>query len=1557
MGEGESTGPANTPLVSPAETVVQEGRFAEVLTDDQVMLQLMNNHVIQDAIEAYNDTMRGLNAGLFHPMATTRSGRNLPRSQRTQEAIAARRAAAQNAAARASDGVEELIFIQLQEVSDKFAELAQLMNGPNETSVGIRNDIALVDARVAALEAELAAFMPVMLEAERLSNSARMDFVAGSLAGLDGAGVVRDNIGGPWAPPGGRTWSQLEQLPNHAWFELQTKRDGLYRRIQELAEEYPPEYQLYNRLLNGYAETDRGIDWWAIAKTAGRWILEEAAWVAAGIILAPVTAGVGTALIASARVAHRAGQIGRLVAAGIAGGINIARWYARLEDKVQGWALNAFKNAWARVRGRPNVQPIRPGSQVEGNGPAPRSATCAGVTCRLNPVSLPGGNRQEEFVEFAFDTFPQFAIRRLMDTAQSEPSPLGQFHRSNLDDYIADHPDGGYQYIDISGLAVAFNKPEPHPGTKEKNLSHLHLALEPLPRAAFCLHDSEARTKTTFQKFKSRRWYPVSIETESGLNIIIERNKVGEVERVVHPGGLALAFDNDPNGLRLRMSIVGLDGTRQELTAYRYDAENRLISADATATESWSYSYDKNGLVSDNGQKTKASHLFDDKGRVIKVDTGQTYKHGEIAYDDELNQITVSHGRADDGAFEKLWFDEHDRLFMSANALGQISYQTFDDANLLTSKTDPNGHTTRFRYDAFGNVSSTIDPEGRERFEAFDDSGNVIVSKTPAGDAFRFAYDDNNRLVEMRNPRGHVTNFRHNDVGQVVQIMRHDGLMEFRNYDEHYRLVSLIDFNSAETRFEYDIFNRLAAVTDPSGNVTRLEYIPIKGCDFQTPTRVVRPDGVEIARDFTSAGQVEAVTDGEGRKTRYHYGPYNVLEAITDPRGNDLRFQYDSQERLTCITNQMGLHWTFERDMAGRVLRETDFDGRTSHYGYDDGGRVVRRDNPDGSFLEYDYDKSGLLLELRAFGDANQTPLVTTYSYDDNGALIAAENADAKIELSRDAMGQVIAETVNGVTIENEIDCCGKRIARRFSGQDLAFSYDGMGGLMEWALAGYAPLRFDCDNLGQEIRRSNGQGFELTQSWDAVGQLVHQKAGKVAERAYEWSRAYEPLVIADQHWGQKRYDYDANGQIARTTHGDGKVEGFAYTPDLNISGTGDTQRFQRWQTTAAGVVKLARGPNGEVVTLEHDANGRVTQRTVSRNGFRPQTWLFEWNAQDQMVRADCPNGAVWRYKYDPFGRRISKECKHTTVRFIWDGHVIAREITETHGNIQTVDWFFEPGSFRPLARLEQGDLSYVINDHLGTPKEVVGGEGRLRWSADHDTWGALRTKRSLASSPLETGDYWVEPTSIDGNTAKAHELDPDALYCPIRFQGQWDDAETGLIYNEQRYYCPIASQYISPDPIGAAGGGNLHGYVSWPTLWTDPHGLNGVYIFETANGTCYVGKGSANRQASSELQRTREDGSRQSGQPRAGCCRFTQHYDLTGAAQNAGVGISDFSLMVERLIMDDSSVNATTSGDWANVQNSGTAALGRNQGAVGAAQSEADRVLADFRRNNPGTRC
>jgi RHS repeat-associated protein len=190
-------------------------------------------------------------------------------------------------------------------------------------------------------------------------------------------------------------------------------------------------------------------------------------------------------------------------------------------------------------------------------------------------------------------------------------------------------------------------------------------------------------------------------------------------------------------------------------------------------------------------------------------------------------------------------------------------------------------------------------------------------------------------------------------------------------------------------------------------------------------------------------------------------------------------------------------------------------------------------------------------------------------------------------------------------------------------------------------------------------------------------------------------------------------------------------------------------------------------------------------------------------------------------------------------------------------------WHYEPGGFRPLAKeTAEGELLYIVTDHLGTPREMFGEDGKLRWAAEYRTWGDIRRlwKPDAANDNAEAprappaprySTRWDRLEQEDGDRPAGRPGPPRhsgpaggrvygalalkdetafaeaRLECPIRFQGQWEDEESGLYYNRFRYYDPAAGQYVSPDPIGLRGGVRPHTCVIWPTVWVDPLGLEG----------------------------------------------------------------------------------------------------------------------------------
>ncbi|RUR86173.1 type IV secretion protein Rhs [Pectobacterium versatile] len=338
----------------------------------------------------------------------------------------------------------------------------------------------------------------------------------------------------------------------------------------------------------------------------------------------------------------------------------------------------------------------------------------------------------------------------------------------------------------------------------------------------------------------------------------------------------------------------------------------------------------------------------------------------------------------------------------------------------------------------------------------------------------------------------------------------------------------------------------------------------------------------------------------------------------------------------------------------------------------------------------------------------------------------------------------------------------------------------------------------------------------------------------VLERRYQYDVLDRLTGISDSHWGEQAFRLNGAGQVTAERRDEGRrrqARLFGYDSEQNLCevsqiapGLGETLKVQDAVVQSSARYDAA----GRVVERCHtqyryDDCGRLAMKRETRPGYRPKDTHFDWDVQDRLVRVSLPDGARWRYRYDAFGRRVSKvrEGQVTSaqavawVAYRWDGdQLIGQQQYYADGSAaREVQWVYEPGSFRPLAQVEaQGDstqLHYIVTDLTGTARELCSEEGEVRWRGEQELWGAHREERR----PIPLRRYL-------GDAAN------EEVYCELRYQGQLYDAETGLYYNRHRYYDAESGQYLSPDPIGLLGGNRPQAYVHNPLEWVDPFGLD-----------------------------------------------------------------------------------------------------------------------------------
>lgn len=1023
---------------------------------------------------------------------------------------------------------------------------------------------------------------------------------------------------------------------------------------------------------------------------------------------------------------------------------------------------------------------------------------------------------------------------------------LGRNRASDLDPRLVRLDNGQLEYRDAACMAITFDQPTPNPGQWNPGGHIRFMEIAAGPDRTFMIR--EEGTVQHFTKFGEKSWQLTAIENRNGARLEMTRDKAGLLTGIHTPEGLGLAFQNDAaRGLRLSADLIGQDGSTTQVMRYAYDTNGNMTLAESPFGDTHDYRYDSENRLEwvRINQQFTMSHKFDDAGRCVLQSSNGPYDGTQFDYDTDLRITKIVPG-GDESRTERLYYGEDGAIFAEAHVSGRFKRTYYSETGQITSEQDGNGNRIKYRYDPAGYLNTVEDPEGRTSDFRWDDAGQMQFAIDPIGAAWESDYDELGNLIGTKDALGFDTEIKVNDMGQPTGICRHDGFIRFMTYDENHMLHTIVDFDGLETTLERDTFGRVIATTAADQQRTDYAYEEQEGWDFWTPSTVRLNDGIQFQTKVKGPRRHLSQIDATGRETQYFIDAFGKAEETRDPTGGILKFRYDMAEDLSEVENQAGQTWRFDRDAFGRVSQETDFGGTVITYTYDDADQLIRTDYADGTSGAFTYDKSGLMThEVMTVPD--QEPVATDYTFDERGLLQTATTVDSTVSFERDMSGQVVAEIINGTRIENTYDCCGRRNTRSINDHTVRYGHDPAGRLASLQIGTHDPLAIMRDTLGHEVKRDNGLGFALNQTFDPLGLLRKQGAAVTIAggrggsqfdiaRTYQWNQSLEPTEITNAGWGAQTYTYNRNGQITQTAHGDGAVERFDYDTRLNIEATRLTtplrdgsgsvdNKFLDWQSGPDGRVTTALGPRGEIIKLTYDAKGRVVEKQVDQDGFRPKIWQFTWNGLDRMTSAHTPDGDKWTYGYDAFARRLWKQqwtpsdaplrgavkiawVAKTRHAFLWDGDVIASEtITTAKGQTRHINWYFEPETFVPIAREESGALSYVLTDHLGTPREIVSQTGALEWACELSTWGSVRRA-------------WVP----DG------EGNPEPSLCPIRFQGQWEDAETGLYYNRFRYFDSQTGSFNSTDPIRLYGGLSLFSVTAAPTRVIDPMGLSITYL-------------------------------------------------------------------------------------------------------------------------------
>ena len=591
--------------------------------------------------------------------------------------------------------------------------------------------------------------------------------------------------------------------------------------------------------------------------------------------------------------------------------------------------------------------------------------------------------------------------------------------------------------------------------------------------------------------------------------------------------------------------------------------------------------------------------------------------------------------------------------------------------------------------------------------------------------------------------------------------------------------------------------------------------------------------GVRERYEYTEYYEVYREWDGEGRMTGYCYDERGNLTSVIHPDGTEETRAYDEEDRLITETDALGnrrvlVYHEPSQDGTpvngeGQLSAVIEADDRATFFEYDTHG-LLSSVSLDDRTVHLEYNEQNNLVSVK-----NEKGVGTRWNYDHKGNVLSVlTSAGAKQTFRYDRLNRVTSITTGKRTTNLRYNSYEDVVEASEGFHRVKYKYSPMGDILQREGEDGSVLRFAYDRMDRLRMLTNEHGEEYTFDRNLRGEIVGETGFDRMHRKYMRDRSGR--VIREERAGGRwtEYEYDQRGRLTRSSFSDGTIEAFSYdvlgrlTEARNATGSVSMEYDEGGRVVKECFSGGLPGDKGTTVeNIYDDLGNRIETRTslgsvVQKAHLEEELgitfrafgagWRYDWQSDGMLLRVVRPDSKEVSFAYDALGRRTEKTYEGVTTHFVWDGNVPLHEWQEVAADARKADvttWLFEQNTFIPAAKLAANGESFsIVSDYLGTPMQAFDNNGNKVWEQELDIFGRKKRKGNNNSS-----------------------------FIPFKYQGQYEDIETGLYYNRFRYYDSCTGNYISQDPIGLAGGNpTLYAYVKATTCYLD------IFGWAVANG-------------------------------------------------------------------------------------------------------------------------
>lgn len=660
---------------------------------------------------------------------------------------------------------------------------------------------------------------------------------------------------------------------------------------------------------------------------------------------------------------------------------------------------------------------------------------------------------------------------------------------------------------------------------------------------------------------------------------------------------------------------------------YGYTA-GRLTSVTDLGGQVWSYGYGTAGrltTVTDPRNHVITTNVYDStSGRVTQQSDGVG---NDTFFDWDPGTETATTTTPDGGE----WVDVY-------------------AGNVALSRTDPLGHTTRFRYNSDLRLVGVQDPTGNTTSYSYDQAGNRLSATDPLGNTTSWTYDTDNNPTLVTDPLGNSTELDYNSAGDLIERTSPLGAVTTWTYNSDGTLATMVDPRGHQpgndpadytTSYAYDPDANLEEITSPLGHTTTVGHDAAG-----RPTSVTDPRGNEPGNDpadyttvtaYSDRDQVLQVSDPLGHTTTNGYDDAGNLTSVTDALHNITSYGYDDANRRVSVTDPLAHTTTVELDWAGRVTATEDADGNRTTAAYDDAGRLVEtvsaRGNAPGATAadftsSYSYDARGNPTSASRPLPGGATATVNTRYDGANRPVTITDPGGNTTGYRYDRAGRVVATTDPlGNTRTTSYNQDGRvEVVTDGNQQQTSYSYNPAGAVTARTDPLQRSTTWTYDRDGVVATATSPD--ELTSSYDhdPAGNLIaiDYSDPATADIGYGYDPAGRRTDMTDAT-GATSYSYDDAGRVIAVTDGHGDTVGYGYD-------------------AADRLTSLDYPGPGRVATYTYTDAGRLDTLT----DWAARQTSFGYNPDGQLTGLDYPNGVDTDQTYDIAGRLTTSTAATST---------------------------------------------------------------------------------------------------------------------------------------------------------------------------------------------------------------------------------------------------------------------------------------------------------------------